>query len=137
MARHPLVWTGPLVALAGLVSYWKVFYRWPALSDVPWVNFAALGLAIGISVLALARAWRRGLGSRVVAGLGLICSLLLTGVLIAYCFVWSRNLPDPGSALEIGAEVPAVVLPDQNGRPVDLARLARDPLVLVFYRGFW
>ncbi|HEY6033778.1 MAG TPA: hypothetical protein VIV58_05950 [Kofleriaceae bacterium] len=36
------------------------------------------------------------------------------------------------------AEAPAFVLPAQDGHPVALAdELARGPVVLVFYRGFW
>lgn len=37
-----------------------------------------------------------------------------------------------------GAAAPPFALPDQSGRPVSLAgELARGPVVLVFYRGYW
>ena len=42
------------------------------------------------------------------------------------------------NALAEGAAFPAATLPDQLGRPVDLAGLyAQGPLVVVFYRGGW
>ena len=42
------------------------------------------------------------------------------------------------AALQVGAELPALTLPDASGRPVDLKALnANGPLVIVFYRGGW
>jgi hypothetical protein len=41
-------------------------------------------------------------------------------------------------ALKVGDRVPAVTLPDEDGRPVTLSGLlARGPVVLSFYRGRW
>lgn len=41
-------------------------------------------------------------------------------------------------ALHVGAQAPALTLPDALGRPVQLADLWRQgPLVLIFYRGGW
>lgn len=42
------------------------------------------------------------------------------------------------AALRVGAELPALTLPDATGKPVDLKALnASGPLVVVFYRGGW
>ena len=42
------------------------------------------------------------------------------------------------AALGLGAALPALSLPDANGKPVDLRALnASGPLVIVFYRGGW
>jgi len=42
------------------------------------------------------------------------------------------------TALRVGAELPALTLPDATGKPVDLKVLnASGPLVIVFYRGGW
>lgn len=47
-------------------------------------------------------------------------------------------LPQASRALSAGDEFPALTLPDQLGRPVDLGSLATaQPLVVVFYRGGW
>ncbi len=43
-----------------------------------------------------------------------------------------------GKALRVGERAPGLRLPDQHGRPVDLANLlAIGPVVLLFYRGHW
>jgi peroxiredoxin len=42
------------------------------------------------------------------------------------------------TALQVGAELPALALPDAMGQPVNLKALnATGPLVIVFYRGGW
>ncbi len=42
------------------------------------------------------------------------------------------------TALQVGAELPALTLPDATGKPVDFRALnAIGPLVVVFYRGGW
>lgn len=47
-------------------------------------------------------------------------------------------LPQAAKALKAGDRFPALTLPDQLGRPVDLAALAAaGPLVVTFYRGGW
>lgn len=47
-------------------------------------------------------------------------------------------LPQAKEALKAGDRFPAVSLPDQLGRPVDLAELAaHGPLLVTFYRGGW
>jgi hypothetical protein len=41
-------------------------------------------------------------------------------------------------ALQVGATLPALSLPDATGKPLDLTALnASGPLVIVFYRGGW
>jgi peroxiredoxin len=47
-------------------------------------------------------------------------------------------LPQAARALKVGDRFPALSLPDQLGRPIDLAALAAEgPLVVTFYRGGW
>ena len=47
-------------------------------------------------------------------------------------------LPLAADALKVGDRFPALSLPDQLGRPIDLAALvAAGPLVITFYRGGW
>lgn len=49
-----------------------------------------------------------------------------------------RSTGIEAQALQIGAELPALTLPDALGQPVDLRALnANGPLVIVFYRGGW
>lgn len=136
IARNHALWLGPLLAIVGLVSYFTVFYRWPVTRDVPWVNFAILLGALALSAVGLARAWPRG-GWRRFAGVGcLVWSTGLAALFVASCTVMSA-LPPPAGVLDVGAPLPAVTLDDHAGTPVDLAAAGTQPLVLVFYRGFW
>ena len=43
-----------------------------------------------------------------------------------------------GTTPTVGEKIPNFELPDENGRPFNLAReLGDGPIVLVFYRGDW
>lgn len=51
---------------------------------------------------------------------------------------WLRRDGREAKALQVGERAPPFRLPDQYGRPVELASLlARGPTVLLFYRGDW
>jgi hypothetical protein len=135
--RNHALWLGPLLAVAGVLTYFTVFVRWPPVRDVPWVNLPLVALGIAVSVRGLGRAWARR-GWRRASGLAGVTVSSALGVLLTwYCFAFSYRLPAAALALDVGAPVPAVTLTDHIGRPVDLARAATRPLVLVFYRGFW
>jgi hypothetical protein len=128
---------GPPLAIAGFLSYFAFFYRWPALRDVPWANFALLAAAVALSALGLRRAARRrGRLRQTLAALGLGFSGALALSFVWYVAVGSRDLPDSSRGLALGAPLPALTLLDPTGTPVELTKLEQ-PLVLVFYRGFW
>jgi hypothetical protein len=130
-------WLGPLVAVAGVASYFTLFYRWPLTRDFPWLNLALLALAVGLSL----RGFQGFASGTRVARAGAVTSLALSAALSAlfvwYCFGLSYGLPSEERALAVGAPVPALTLRDHMDRNVDLAAAARQPLVLVFYRGHW
>ncbi len=133
--RNRSLWLGPMLALFGFLSYYTIFYRWPALRDFPWVNLILLVAAVAVSWTGLGRA-RVGGGWKLVAGVaGLAWSLLLTGLLCFYCFYYSYGLPSGEVALAVGAPVPNLTLPDQLGRDIDISD--DQPTLLVFYRGHW
>jgi hypothetical protein len=67
----------------------------------------------------------------------LALSVALSAFFVWYCFALSYGLPSDARALAVGAPAPAITLRDHLGRDVDLAAAARQPLVLVFYRGHW
>lgn len=47
-------------------------------------------------------------------------------------------MTETSTGIEVGREIPNFELPDQEGRPFNLAGQLRDgPIVLVFYRGDW
>lgn len=132
-----LLWLAPAIAIAGFLSYWGYFVRWPFLRDTGLLNLGLLLLAVVLSALALRRAWSGGLGRRLLGVLGLVVSLGLTGLFVAYCYVLSYGLPPSDDVVALGERLPAVSLVSHEGEPVDLAEASQGPLVLVFYRGFW
>jgi hypothetical protein len=137
-ASRRRLWVGPLLAVAGFLSYFTVLYRWPALRDVPWANLAILAIALLLSARALPAGWSRGALSRIGAVAGLAVSAGLAALFVWYCFVFSYSLPGEERALAVGAPVPSVVLADHRGAPFDLGRASREQTVLVvFYRGHW
>ncbi len=135
--RNHLLWLGPLIAIPGFISYWGFFVRWPSLRDTAWLNILILLVALAISVVGLRRAWSGGLLKRA-AGLGsaTVPALLLAG-LVAYCYGLSYGLPDAARAAGVGERMPAVTLTAHDGTTFDLGAASDEPLVLVFYRGFW
>lgn len=129
------VWVGPLLAIVAIASYFTVFVSWPATRDVPWPSYALLALALVLSTLALLRAARARRGI-VLAAIGDALTVGLAGFFVWYCLVFSV-LPQVPGALAVGAPAPAVVLVDDRGAQVDVGALAREKLLLVFYRGHW
>jgi hypothetical protein len=129
------VWVGPLLAIVAIAAYFAVFLNIPSTRDVPWPSYALLVVALALSTLALVRAARarRGLVPAAIADLA---TTGLAAFFVWYCLVFSV-LPELPGALAVGAPVPAVTLVDDRGTPVDVAALARDKLLLVFYRGHW
>jgi hypothetical protein len=134
-SRNHLAWIAPLVAIAGFLSYYAFFSRWPVFRDVPWLNLLILLGATALSVIGLRRA-RPGWG-RAGSIAGLVVSAGLLGLLVYYCFVFSYGLPDPNRVVADGTRIPSITLASWDGRPVDVAEAARGDLILVFYRGYW
>ncbi len=129
--RNHLIWIGALISVVGLVSYFGFFARYPALRDFPWLNLPLVLTGVAISILAIRRRWS------FLSIIGAVFSAACAGLLIAYVFVLSNQLPPPDSVVAVGAEAPAFSLPDQDGSVVRLADYRGQPVVLVFYRGFW
>jgi hypothetical protein len=132
-----LLWLGPLLAVFGCLSYFLLFARWPLFRDTPWLNLLILVGAVALSFAGLRRAWPQGGWRRIGAIAGLGVSALFGVALLLYCYRLSYDLPSADLAVASGERIPAITLPAQDGRPVDLAEAAAGPLVLVFYRGFW
>jgi len=129
--RNHAAWVGPLLSLAGLLSYFTVAVRFPDLRDVPVLNLTVVLAGLALSVWAVLP--RRSLWS--VAGLAV--SAVAAAALFGYVFVLSEQLPATAEVVPVGAPAPPFTLPDGEGRSVSLADFAGERVVLVFYRGFW
>jgi hypothetical protein len=129
------LWIGPLVAIVAIAGYFAVLLSWPATRDVPWPSYVLLALALAASTFALLRAVRARRRIALAALAGAV-SVGLAALFLSYTFAFTE-LPEVPGALAVGAPAPALVLVDDRGAQVDVAALARDKLVLVFYRGHW
>ena len=141
------IWIGFLIVLAGPISYFLVFIRWPVTRDVPWVPllFFVAGLtAIAAGVRRARRepaVWRGRVAGPVLLALG----VFVAGFFSYGMFYEVRRLPPSTGAPRVGQRAPDFTLTDQNGRTVALAQLlASAPggtpargVVLIFYRGYW
>jgi hypothetical protein len=122
---------GLLMTIVGGVSYYFLL-------EVPWIRATGwpnlvvmlIGLALGI---ASARRARRKLT------LGLVIGQVLFIALFVVSLTVFTALPEPQSSAEVASrQAPDFTLPDHTGKSVSLAEaLARGPVLLVFYRGFW
>jgi hypothetical protein len=129
--RNHAAWIGPLVAAVGLVSYFALAVKVPALRDSAAANLLVVGIGVGISLLAVRRrpSWK--------SWLGLVGALAFAALLAGYVLVLSKQLPSSAGGLQVGDAAPPLALPDQNDRLVDLAELSDRRVVVLFYRGFW
>jgi hypothetical protein len=128
--RNHLLWIAPLVTLAGALTYFSFFARFPPLRDFPWVNLPLVALGLALTVVAAARPWLqpqrfRGKGLGAVA---LAVSALVAAGFGAYVFAISSWVPAPTALTTSLEKAPDVAgLSAYRGRSV----------VLVFYRGYW
>jgi len=141
-ARHPrnhLLWLGPLVTLAGGISYFLVFARYAALRDFPWLNLPLVLAGLALSGVGLWRAWspRTSYRGKLLGPAALAFSALVSFFFVFYVFAISFWLPDPTSTATELVEAPGFRLLDQAGRTVSLDDYRGRKVVLTFYRGFW
>jgi 4-amino-4-deoxy-L-arabinose transferase-like glycosyltransferase len=128
------LWSGLLLVVVAVVSYFAIFTRFPVTRDVPWVSFILLAIAIALLISGWRRASRKILPS-IVTALG----LLLVGAFTYTVTLGSRNLPASDRAPAVGQMAPGFALPDTNNRTVALADVLSQSrgVLLVFYRGYW
>jgi hypothetical protein len=137
--RNHALWIGPLVALAGGISYFLVFVRYPALRDFPWVNLPWVLIGLAVSVIGVWRAYARETPYRgkLVGPISFGVSALVSVAFIFYVFGFSYWLPGPTATTLRLTDAPEFTLVDHAQRPVRLADYRGRKVVLTFYRGFW
>lgn len=141
------IYTGFLLTVAGCLSYFLFFNRFPALRDFPWLNLPAQIVGLGIVGLGFWRAYARPAGYRgkVAAPVSSLLSLGVLGLFCYYVFFLSYKVPSASAAPQVGQTAPDFTLLDHNGQKVRLASLTSPGgssaeghyVLLVFYRGYW
>ncbi len=140
MPSTPLkLWIGPLIALAGLLSYFTYFVRFPSFRDSAWLNLVLVGLGLGLSILALGQRGGEGFGkgSKGLAWGALLVSGLSAGLLFLYVFGLSKQMPDVSDRTLALARVPALTLQDQQAQDYALGTPTDKGRIITFYRGHW
>lgn len=136
--RNHMIWIGLLVTVAGALSYFLFFVRFPPLRDFPWVNLPLVVLGLGLSTLGVWRAFLQPavFRGRVFAPLGFAFSLLLATAFVFYIF-WLSDLPEASDVARNLVRAPDFALASTDGETVRLSDFLGEKVVLVFYRGFW
>jgi len=137
--RNHALWLGPLVTIAGMVSYFLFFARFPVLRDFPWINLPMVVIGMGLSLLGFWGAYIRGSRRwvRVAGSFGLAVSLVSGGALFVYVFAYSNSLPAASATTTTLELAPDFALEDSAGRVHRLSDYRGSKVVLVFYRGHW
>jgi hypothetical protein len=120
-----------VVVSASAIAVYTQLLRVAAVRNNPEGYVAAFAIATAIAGLAVAL--RRRWYAWTVLALSLL--LLLGGA--TFNFGLAR-IPVAHTTLRVGEPPPDFRLPDAGGRPVSLADYrGKQPVVLVFYRGYW
>jgi peroxiredoxin Q/BCP len=130
-----------LLGLAGVVTYFLLLLRHdPTLTrwlEMPIFNLIAIVVGLGLSAMGVYRARSRTHGGRVLAPIAAVINVAFTGLFVWWLFSYSYQIPAAARAPAVGAVAPDFTLPDHRGNEVRLSSLRGQPVVLLFYRGFW
>lgn len=147
--RNWHLWTGFLLCLLGVISYFFLFYRWPVTRDVPWANFLILAAGLGYLASGLRRAFGQSqeFKGKIAGPILGVLSFALAGFFCFLIFYATKQLPKSAGAPKVGQRAPEFLLTDVNHQQESLASLFAAPLpgtqnppkgvFLVFYRGYW
>jgi len=129
------LWSGLLLTLTGIASYFALFSRWPVTRDIPWTAFVFFLIAIPLLISGVRRAQRKLMPS-ILAGITAVIILVFSiGI-----FAGSR-LPQSSEAPAVGKRAPDFTLPDVNHHNISLTTFLAEPstkqVLLIFYRGYW
>jgi len=123
-----------VLVLTGVIGYFVIVFHlggWlPSVRNNALPNWFLVGLAVGLSILAIRRAptaWT----PKLLLGV----EVVLAGLFAAVLYVVTAVPAATGPAL--GAPAPDFALVDQSGKTVRLSDLRGAPVLLVFYRGHW
>ena len=131
--------SGTVLALAGFLSYFLFFARYPDLRDFPYVNLPTIILGVVLTFSGAHGLFRNERGFLLKTGGvgGVLVSCAALGLFSYYVFVLSSTMPTTGIIPDVGDRAPDFALTDQSGKSVSLASFKGREVILAFYRGYW
>ncbi len=139
--KNAFAWiiAGPIISVAGIVSYFLVFAPFPFLRDTPWLNVPLALLGCYVSLKGIAYSFRNR-ARRIRCGFalfGALFSLSFTSLFLFYINSMSYQLPETSQETARLKQLPEFAATDQHGNAFLSSDLAEKNIVLVFYRGHW
>ena len=129
---------GAVLGVFGLVSYFALFAKYPALRDSAALNLILVAAGFAAAGWGLFRALRRGGLLRIAgAGAALLLAGACAGLLGIYVFSLSASLPAPTELTRSLEAAPDFRLTAQDGSTVGLSDYRGGKVLIVFYRGWW
>src|SRR5512139_942359 len=132
---------GLLLGIGGIVAYFLLIlthdptlHRW---LETPVINLIAITVGLVLSAIGAFRALSRTHGGRVLAPIAAALNVAFAGIFVWWLFAYWYQMPAAARAPAVGAVAPDFALLDHRGNELRLSALRGQPVVLLFYRGFW
>lgn len=130
------IWLGPLLAIAGCITYFWIFSQFPITRDFPWVNLPMAALGFLLSLIALLKWKKSGKFMQFILGAGTAVSAFFAGILFLYVFVISSNMPMP-KVLGFQKDPKTLSLQATGDRTISLGDHPDKRILVSFFRGYW
>ncbi|MEM7586701.1 MAG: hypothetical protein AAF560_25150 [Acidobacteriota bacterium] len=136
--RNHLIWLGPFLGFAAILSYFMVFARFPGLRDFPWLNLPLALVGLVLSVFGVLRPWRQPevFRGKALPIIGLVVSTVFASFFVYYIFVLSVLPAASETAVKL-TQAPEFTLTASDGTTVSSSDFRGRNVALIFYRGFW
>ncbi len=128
MTGTPLAFLALAIVVGSAALWFRRMYqvRIPR-NRTPFLAVWLFGAALAVIALFQGTGWIGG-----TAAVLAICF----GACVAFTMAISRQIT-AADAIKVGAPLPAVLAPDENGETFELSSLAGKPVLLKFFRGHW
>ncbi len=128
MTGTPLAFLALAIVVGSAALWFRRMYqvRIPR-NRTPFLAVWLFGAALAVIALSQGTGWIGGTAAILAIGFG---------AFVTFTMAISRQITGEG-AIKVGASLPAVLAPDENGESFELSSLAGKPVLLKFFRGHW
>ncbi len=128
MTGTPLAFLALAIVVGSAALWFRRMYqvRIPR-NRTPFLAVWLFGAALALIALIQGTGWIGGTAAILAIGFG---------AFVAFTMAISRQIT-AADAIKVGAPLPAVLAPDENGETFELSSLAGKPVLLKFFRGHW